>query len=59
MDALCVAHMGHETRILIRRLRICALARNVVNSLSVLSLVAGDQINRLLEEVEIEVLIRK
>jgi len=51
--------MRHHSGVLIRSLRIGAFAWDIVNRLAVLPLVASHHVDRLLDQVEIEVLIAK
>lgn len=57
MHTLRVANVSNKRRVLIRRCRICAFRGVIVNRLPVLSLIACDHVNRLLYQVEVEVLI--
>ncbi len=57
MDITSIAHMRDEPSVLISGLRVGPLAWDVVYTLSMLPLVTGDHVNRLLKKVEIEVLI--
>ena len=54
MDRSLVAYIGYETSVLVRGLRIGVFMRSVLNGTTVLTLVACDHIDRLLEQVEVE-----
>jgi hypothetical protein len=51
--------MSDDPRVLISRLGICALAWNEIESFAVLALVTRNHVDRLLEQVEIEILVAK
>lgn len=48
--------MHHEPSILVGRLRICALRRDVVDRFAVLALIASDHVYGLLNKIEMKVL---
>lgn len=59
MDIARLANVGNKTRVLVAGLHICALSRQIGDTLPMLTLVARDHVYRLLQQVEVEVLVRK
>lgn len=59
MDIAGIAYVGYELGILVGGLGVCPFAGDVIYSFAVLPLVAGDHVDRLLEQVEIEILVGK
>lgn len=57
MYTFCIGHVSNHTRVLIGGLGISALGGDVSPSFPVLTLIASDHVDRLLEQVEVEVLI--
>lgn len=51
--------MGHEAGVLIGCARISSFARDVVDRFSMLALITSNHIHRLLDQVEIEILVAK
>ena len=57
MYAFSVGNMGDDPGILIGSARVCPFSGDVSPAFAMLALVAGDHIDWLLEEVEVEVLV--
>lgn len=57
MDTFGIGYVGDQFRILVSGLGICTLARYVCNRLAMLALISRDHIDRLLQQVEIPLLI--
>lgn len=59
MYAFGVAYMGDYARVLVGSIGVGALGGDVGDRFAVLPLIAGDHVDRLLEKVEVKVLIAK
>lgn len=57
MYAFSIGDVGDDSGILIGSTRVCAFSGDVRPAFAMLALVAGDHIDRLLQEVEVEVLV--
>ena len=59
IDTSCVGDMRDDAGVLVGRLRVCAFRGNVVDRLSVLALIANRHVHCLLDDVEVELLVRR
>ena len=54
---LCVGSVGYQPSILVSCLRVGSFAWDIIKALAMLPFIASDHVDRLLEKIEIEVLV--